>query len=278
MGNFLAIALTLPLAACLVGSEADDPGFEHDPPGVPPGTPTAASITADETWSGSKAFAVRTTIETGVTVTVAAGTTLSFANGTGLVVKGTLKIEGTSAAKVQLMPDAGASLWDGITVEGEPTAGTLTMSYGVQKGGAISTRAGSTTTITDSKLWGAGGDFLVMTGGTVTMSYSQLGADPGEADTTHCNIHTSGAANTIHITRSNIQGVPYGLMLYGGQNTVFTNNNWFGNEIDVDTSAGVTGDFSGGYFDGAPPVAVGGARLTLDNLSPTKLTDAGIRP
>jgi hypothetical protein len=118
-----------------------------------------------------------------------------------------------------------------------------------------------------------------MNGGSVTMSYSQIGADPGETDSTHCNIHTGGNANTINITHSNIVGVPYGLMLYGGQNANLTLNNWYGNTTaDVDTQPGVSGDVSGSWFDGTPPVAGPGATLTANNLAAAKLADAGVRP
>jgi hypothetical protein len=153
------------------------------------------------------------------------------------------------------------------------------MTYAVMKGGALVTAAGSTSTITDTKMWGASGDLLIMNGGTVTMTYSQIGADPADGpDRTHCNIHTGGNANTISITKSNINSVPYGLMLYGGQNAILTGNNWYNNSTaDVDTQPGVSGDLSGSWFDGAPPVAGAGATLTLLNLAAAKLADAGVR-
>ena len=112
------------------------------------------------------------------------------------------------------------------------------------------------------------------------MSYSQIGVGPGETDTTHCNLHFGGTMpNTIKVTRSDINGAPYGLMFYAGTNANFTNNNWYGNQIDVDTSAGVQGDFSGSWFEnGAPPAqGNGGATLVLNGISNTRLTDAGPR-
>lgn len=287
MRKLLLLALCLPLVACVIGS--NDPGSTSDDDdgsngtNNPPAGAITGLITSDATWTGVVVIGIAnntpTRIEPGVTITVSPGTEIKFAGGAGLEIRGALKIQGTSAGKVQLHPDTG-NFFGGLTVVGAPSPGTLEMAYAVMKGGAISTSAGSTSTITDSKMFGASGDLLIMNGGTVTMSYSQIGADPADGpDGTHCNIHTGGNANTISITRSNINGVPYGLMLYGGQNAILTNNNWYGNTTaDVDTQPGVSADLSGSYFDGTPPVAGTGATLTLANLSLTKLVDAGVRP
>ena len=283
MRNLLLLVLCLPLVACVIGS--NDPGTTGDDDGsgsnpLPDGTITGL-ITTDATWTGvvriGRTNNAPTRIESGVTITVSPGAELKFVGGAGLEIQGTLKIQGTSAGKVQLSPETG-NFFGGLTVVGAPTAGKLEMTYAVMKGGAISTSAGSTSTIIDSKMFGASGDLLIMNGGTVTMSYSQIGADLADGpDGTHCNIHTGGNANTISITRSNINGVPYGLMLYGGQNAILTNNNWYGNSTaDVDTQPGVSADLSGSYFDGPPPVAGTGATLTLANLALAKLIDAGV--
>lgn len=282
MKQLLAIALTLPLAAaCTVGTETDPVGTEHDEdptPADPNPNTDGLTIAADTTWSGTHDITVPTTIAPGVTVTVAAGTTLQIAPTANVLVNGTLKIQGTSAAKVTVRATTG-SYHGGFKVGGMPTAGTFEASYLVQDGGGIVTNPGSTTTLTDSKMWNASGDFLIMYGGAVTATYSQFGADPGDTDTTHCNIHTAGAALDLEITNSNIAGVPYGLMLYGGQNAVLTSNNWFGNTAaDVDTNPRVSADLSGSWFDGEAPVAVGGATLTLDNLATARIPGAGVRP
>ncbi|MGE3761951.1 MAG: hypothetical protein AB7L94_06855, partial [Kofleriaceae bacterium] len=71
----------------------------------------------------------------------------------------------------------------------------------------------------------------------------------------------------------------YGLMFYHGTNANFTNNNWFGNQIDVATSPGVQGDFTGSWFENTPPPAAGngGAQLIVTGLAAARLTDAGPR-
>ena len=120
-----------------------------------------------------------------------------------------------------------------------------------------------------------------MNGGTINVSYSQIGADLGSADTTHCNMHFGGAGNMISVTHTNIEGTPYALMFYGGQAAIFTNNNWdmtaTADPSWIDSQPGVTGDFSGGYFSGGMPVAKAGATFTINTPSATRLTDAGVR-
>lgn len=284
MRKLLSIALCLPLAACVIGDL--DPGSGVDPGGDPPGGTDDGAITGlitqDTTWSGTVLIGydrTLTQIEPNVTVTVAPGTQIKFkpgklADGTsvpgGLVIKGALRVQGTSADKVTLEPVNDVAY--GLGVEG-----TLELTYAVMARGAIRTNPGSTTTITDTLMSKAAGDLLMPSGGTVTVTYSQIGLEQG--DTTHCQIHTSGDANTISITRSNIIGAPYGLMLYSrGAVADLKNNNWYVNEIDIDTQPNANGDVSGSYFDGQPPAARPGATLTANNLSQTRLTDAGVRP
>lgn len=277
MRNLLVLALALPLAACTVGdtTEEPDPGNTNEHPNEGSGSGSAGSgsgdgvsgdITADVTWSGATRIKGSTTIKAGATVTVEPGTTLTFASGAGILVEGTLAVNGTKAATVSLSPEA--SFWSGIEV-----TGTYNLTYGLQKGGSIRMRAGSNVTIVDSKLWGASGDYIIANGGNLDMSYSNVGADPGVTDTTHCQLHFNSGVGTIKINNSNINSAPFGLMYYGGVNADFRNNNWFGNGIDVDTQPGapVSGDFSGSYFDEAPPTPANGSTLTLTNISTTKL-------
>lgn len=284
MRKLLSIALCLPLAACVIGDENPGTGGDDDPGNGSNGGNNNGDgaitglIAADASWSGTVLIGYdrsTTRIEPGVTVTAAPGTIIKFKSGAGLDIRGTLRLQGTKAETVRVQPATGDNAFS-LMLGAAPTAGKLEMTYVVMDRGAIQTNAGSTATITDSKMYRAAGDLLIMNGGTVNMTYSQIGPDPGQTDTTHCQIHTGGAAN-ITITRSNINGAPYGMMFYGGQNAVLTNNNWYTNEIDLSTEPGVTGDVSGSWFDGNAPVAGGGATITAANLSAAKLTDAGVR-
>ena len=287
MNKLVAVArimtLALPLVACTVGSDGAGGGGGGGGGG---GTPDAGGgggggggisghITAPATWSGTVNITAATTIDPGVVVTVAAGTTINLKAAVGVTVAGTLDVQGTKASKVTISPETGASFHSGFTI---PTGGTLKLAYVVSTGGGITTTGGSAQ-IVDSSMAKASGDLLIMSGGAIDMQYSQIGLDQGvTGDTTHCDMHFGGTANTIKITHSNIGTSSYGLMFYGGTAADFTANNWFSNTIDVDTQPGVSGNFTGGWFDGAAPSPGAGATLTgLNALSATKLVDAGPR-
>ena len=279
----VAAALVLFAAACTVGDEPvdGDDGDEHDddmtnpgPDPNPTGEGLSGTIGSNMTLSGPVRIKGATTIPTGVVVTVAAGATLDFVNGANFVVQGTMNIEGTAASKVIARAEAGSTNWNGFQV-----TGTLDIRYGDFTGGRIYT-SGPTASliITDTKMYKAGGDYIIMDGGTINMTYSQIGAGPGETDETHCNLHIN-AASAITITNSNINNAPYGLMFYGGVNANFQTNNWYGaNTKDVDAVGAVSGNFSNGWFEKGAPVAGPGATITAQNLSATKLTNVGPRP
>ena len=283
MRKILAIAFAASLfSGCTVGDDPvnNDDGDEHpddmnpDPNPNPTGEGLSGTIASNMTLSGAVRVKGATTIPAGVIVTVAAGSTLDFVNGSNFVVQGTLKMEGTSAAKIIARAEAGSTGWNGFQV-----TGTLDVAYGDFTGGRIYTSgAAASIIITDSKMYQAGGDYIIMDGGTLNMTYSQLGANPGETDSTHCNLHIN-SASSITVTNSNINNAPYGIMFYGGVNANFQSNNWYGAATkDVDTASGVSGDFSNSWFEKGAPQAGPGATLTTNNLSPTRLTNVGPRP
>ena len=280
MRKILAVAFAIPLfTACTVGDESNGDGDEHPDPSPSPspdpgtGDGVSGSIAANTSWSGTTRIKGATTIEPGVIVTVAAGTVLNFAQGAGITVNGTLKFEGTKAEKIMVQAETGATSWGPFFV-----SGTLDLNYADITGGAISTQsAAAVLKIVDSKMYKAGGDYIVMNGGSIDMSYSQVGAAAGQTDTTHCNFHIN-AASTIKVNNSNINGAPYGLMFYGGVNADFKMNNWYGSpEFDVATQSGVSGDFSMGYFQKGAPTAGPGATITATNLATAMIPTAGVR-
>jgi hypothetical protein len=221
-------------------------------------------------WSNTVSISGNLTIDPGVTVTAMPGTTINIDGVAGLAVAGTLDLQGTAAAKVTIQPTTGAA-FQAITVA---MGGSVTAAFAQVHGAEIQLNGGSFTA-TDSKLWGAPGDLLVMNGGTINVTYSQIG-DPN-TDTTHCNMHFGGTtpANTITIEHNNIASRPYGLMFYSGTNADFKNNNWT-NQIDIEPGvSGVTGDASGSYFAKGMPAGTTG--ITYGTLSTIALTDAGPR-
>jgi hypothetical protein len=267
----IALFAVAVLAAC--GKDSVPlPGV--DAPGGGPVTEVSGHVHADTTWADAIDVTASTIIDPGVTVTVTPGTTISVAAAATITVQGTLDIQGTSAAKVDLAPAAGAPHWLGFTVQ---SGGVLTAHYFVETGGSVDTGGTAKVTLIDSQLSKASHDLLVMAGGSVDVEYSSIGLEIGQGDTTHCDMHT-GAPNAIKVVHTNLSTASYGIMFYGGSNADFTYDNWFGNGVDVDLSpgSGASGNFSFGWFEKATgPTGIG---ITATNLSSTRLADAGPRP
>jgi len=229
------------------------------------GSGISGSIAANTEWSGAVQIDGITTIQPGVTVTVAAGTTITFKGVASLIVQGVLDVQGTKDGHVTFKPEA--TNFAGVTVS---PGGDLKYSFVDQTGGGLFTNGTGKATIVDSRFSHASGDFLMMSGGTVDMSYSWIGVEAGQTDTTHCNMHFGGSGNIIKINHSNVSTSSYGIMFYGGNNADFKMNNWFSNTVDVDTTATspVTGDFSSGWFEKGAPSGDG---ITANTLAGTRL-------
>ncbi|HEY6178343.1 MAG TPA: hypothetical protein VIX73_28000 [Kofleriaceae bacterium] len=248
------------------GNPTGDPGPGDPGEGTGPVTEVSGKIAADTTWSNTIHATALVTVNAGVTLTVAAGTTVDFIG--GLTVQGTLVLQGTRDSKVVFRP-AGSS---GFAVS-VPQGGAMTASYLVQTGGSLGISGTGKVTLVDTQLSNASGDLLVMSGGTLDMTYSAIGLEPGDKDTTHCDMHVSGPVS-ISAEHSNFATAAYGLMLYSASLADFQHTNWFGNAIDVAISPPVAANFSYSYFaKGAP--SQGG--LTVDNMATMRLPDAGVR-
>lgn len=273
MRKTLALLLSLPLVGCVVGdggSGTADDGTGDDGTGSGSGSgsgtgPTggiSGHITASTDWTGDVLISGITTIDPGVTVTVAAGTNISLKGQASLVIAGILDAQGTAASKVMLKPEGMG--WNGISVS---AGGELKYKFVDQQGGNITTNGTAKATIVDSHLHHAAGDFLMMNGGTMDVSYSSVGMEPGMTDTTHCQMHFNPGGNVIKVTHSNISTSSYGLMFYGGMNADFQYNNWFSNTTDVDVQQGspVSGNFSNGWFEKGNPTGAGITANTMAN-------------
>lgn len=270
MRTFSVIVMLL--GACSIG---DDPkkGDEHADAAP---VPVTGTISADTVWQGAMSFTGVTVIAPSVTVTIEPGTTLAFAQGAGIRVEGALVAAGTAGGAIIGKAEAGATAWGPIEVNNN---GLLRMTYVQFTGGSITTNGpAASLEIADSKMWKANGDYIVMNGGSINMQYSQLGPDPGETDTTHCNLHIN-SSTAVSVFRNNIAGAPFGLMFYGGVGSSFQLNNWYGNSTtDVDTQSGVEGNFSFSWFERGAPMPGPGATLTLENLATERIMQAGPRP
>jgi hypothetical protein len=270
MVKALSLLVSLPLVACVVGPGGSAPvtGGDDDGSGMMMGSDTGSGntghITADTTWSGTFMINSAITIDPAVTVTVTPGAALTFTAAGTLTVGGTLLVQGVKATHVTIVPDIGLTNFNPINV-----SGTMKFAYVDMTGGSFSLANTATTTIVDSTLSHASHDLVVMDGGTLDFSYSQVGVEAPATDTTHCDLHFGGTAPVIKATHSTFSTSSYGVMFYAGANADFTYDNWIGNDINVDPTVGqVTGDFSYSYFVGAAPTATG---LTNTNPSATRL-------
>jgi len=264
---FVALAFAVALIGC-----GKDSGVSPGPDSGTGGqsTPVSGHITTSTSWSGTIDVTGAVTIDPGVTVTVMPGTKIEAS--AGIAIAGTLDIEGTSASRVTVEPANGGSSWSGFAVKSQ---GMLITHYAVGTGGAIDVSQGATATLIDSQFSHMNGDLLVMGGGTIDVEYSWIGVEEGMTDTTHCDIHVSGATS-IKVTHSNLSTAAYGIMFFAGQGADFTYDNWFGSTFDVSTSPGVTGNFDFDWFEKNDPPS--GAGITAMNLASARLTDAGPRP
>ena len=268
MRTFCAIVI---LSGCNIGDEPRK-GDEHADAAP---VPVTGTISQDTIWRGAMSFTGVTVISPSVTVTIEPSTTLTFAQGAGIRVEGALVAAGVSGGTIIGKPDAGATGWGPIEIN---DGGLARLTYVNFTGGSITTNGpAANLEISDSKLWRAGGDYIVMNGGSINMQYSQLGPDPGETDTTHCNLHIN-SSTTVSVFRNNIAGAPFGIMFYGGVGSSFQLNNWYGNMKDVDTASGVEGNFSFSWFENGAPTPGPGAMLTLENLATERIVQAGPRP
>jgi hypothetical protein len=257
-----------------IGGGSGDPGTTDDgDPGEGTGLVTSVSghITTRSQWVGVIHVVGDVTIDAGATLQVAAGATVDVARGTGITVLGTLDIQGVQSSKVVFRWATPGENWYGLAI---PGGGAMTAHYLVQVGGGTTISGTGKVTLVDTRMSHAGGDFLVMSGGTLNMTYSAIGLEPGQSDSTHCDMHVSGPV-AITATHSNFSTSSYGLMFYGGSNADFRYTNWFGNAIDIDRAgAAVTGNFSNSYFAAGAPSYAG---FTTQDMAARRVADAGVR-
>ena len=272
-------AMKVLLALALVGCGTDTGGMMMTTADAPAGANVinvSGHITANATWSDFVNVTGPLTIDPGVTVMVSPGTQIKVVDATtSITLQGTMDIEATKASPATLVPGTAGGHWAGFAIG---TGGVLTAHYLIGNGGGVHLSTGGTATLIDTQMSRDTHDLLTMAGGTADVEYSWIGLEMGQADTTHCAMHLGGAIN-LKVTHSNISTSVYGTMFYGGTNIDFTYDNWFGNGIDVDTipGSGVSGNFSNGWFAKGNPTGATGTQLTFNNMSATRLTDAGPR-
>jgi hypothetical protein len=177
-----------------------------------------------------------------------------------------------------------SSMGNAVVAEGKATitASRLTQ---VANGG-ITIQKGDLTVV-DSYVLTSEGDIIVMTGGKLDVSYSEIGDAHGSYE--HCDFHIN-SADKVSITHSNIRNGVYGMMIGGTTNAIIQYDNFIANATfdasgkrtdgaDLDPiGSNNAPDFQHSYFDrGAPTTtsALPGAVFTTP--MPPKVADAGPR-
>jgi hypothetical protein len=259
------------IAIVLVACKKADPGSDVDAAAAGDApeqvTDVGADITADTTWTGLIRINTNITIAAGVTVTVMPASRIRIAS--GVIVDGTLAINGTKTGPV-VIESTSSAYWDAFV----SSKGTINMTYVNQTLGGFLISGTAHLTVRDSTFSHVTHDLLVVSGGVIDMQYSSIGVPEGHTDTTHCDMHLEGGTPLITVSHSNISTSAYGMMFYSGVGADFTYDNWFSNSIDISRSPPATGDVSHGYFKAGNPNMTG---ITAQNMATAVIPDSGPR-
>jgi hypothetical protein len=271
----------------------------------------SGDITASATWSGAIRLTATTTIKAGATITVSPSATIYAGSASSLIVEGTLLVNGAMGTTVTFTPDTGATKWPGIDVAsgGSATimyadishadmaltcetgdvacdiqysnvhdnasaamaAGLLTAEHTQFIGDNVLYIQGGDVTLTDSVVAGGTHDLLVQSGGSLTVSYSQVGS---ATTYQHCGFHIS-ASTKLQVDHSILNTNVYGFMLGGSPTAKINHNNYVSSTtLDVEDDGGNTGaDLSNNWWTGASP-SVAGATVSKAGAA---FTDVGPR-
>lgn len=236
------------------------------------------------TLCGGIAITASIEIPAGEELVICAGSTISASTDVQITVNGTLRLEGTSSARVQMR---GEPRWGGLVVNGTLEA-DFTDVYDADL--AIAGRAGSIVRFDDGLIYALaqdnvslanggtldrtrifGGGMMSVTGGTFSMTDSVLDLDhPGDApdclhvgggDTTldhvritgcHCPIHIT-RASSVSVTASVLDGAAVSVMI-ANTSATFRDNVLDATSADFDDiGGGISADIAGNYYGGGAP-------------------------
>jgi len=160
------------------------------------GADKSGTLSADETWDGAINVTGDVTVAAGVTLTIADGALVQVAAGKAIIIQGTLKVTGTAATGVTMVPNPMPGTWDGIQVQ---MGGAATISYAQLKypTTGLSCAAGVTTCAMDhSKILNFSSTGLTI---QAAATLDHLTVDTGGSGGIVIN---AGAADTVTVTDS----------------------------------------------------------------------------
>jgi len=128
-------------------------------------------------------------------------------------------------------------------------------------------------TITDSVIYGAPGDLVIVNGGALNVSYTDIGSN---AATQHGDIFVSSSTG-LSVTYSNLAYATDAVSIGNTNGALFQYNNFVNNDVDVldlGSNSGIS--MSDDYWDSGTPSL--GAAFSITTPSPSPIATAGPRP
>jgi hypothetical protein len=138
---------------------------------------------------------------------------------------------------------------------------------------AMVVNVGGDVTITDSFIFGAPADLVIVSGGKLTASYCEFGSSSSGA---HDDIHVSSSTG-VDISYSNIISAVYGISIGGTNGAMLQYNNFLNNDFDVASLGSNSAiNMPNNYWDSGEPAGLG-SEFVINNSSVAQIPGTGPR-
>lgn len=132
-------------------------------------------------------------------------------------------------------------------------------------GNAVVVKAGGNVNITDSTIWAAPGDLVLVSGGQLTVSYCRLGT---YGTSQHGDIFVSSSTG-LSVTHSDLSFAVDAVSIGGTTGALFQYNNFLNNGVHVlDLGSNASISMPNNYWDGAAPSLGSAFAITSSSLTP----------
>lgn len=280
--SLLCLACSGPPAALRSDAGPTVDAGEREPDAGPDGPVALTGGALTEDVCGVVIVSGDIEVPEGATVTVCAGSTITFDRDVTLTVAGTLQLQGTAEARIQLNSDG---RWEGVVVSGTFEA-DYTDVYDAEMAiegladsvvrfddGLISARATRSARLANGGTFDRtrifGGSTLRVTGGTLRMTDTEIDLDHPTLSpdcsavsgagmvldhtrftNCHCPIHINSIEGELTVTNSVFDGATYPVMIARATGT-FSNNVFEGTRAQLqDIGGSIDVDLAGNYYAG----------------------------